>query len=105
MSHADTFWALADPYVAEPDGEKGTMMGFPCLRRGGEFVACTHRKSGALIVKLSAEMVQAHISAGRGESFAPAKRTFKEWLSVPPVLSESWGERLAEAWAFAGDGA
>ena len=101
MSDTDAFWALADVYVSEPDGEKGTMMGFPCLRRSGTFVACSHRKTGALIVKLSAERVAVHVASGAGEPFAPAKRVFKEWLSVPVAQSSTWEERLAEAWQLA----
>ena len=96
------FWTLAEPFLAREGVDKGTLMGFPCIRYAEKFVACPQHKDTALIAKLPKSRVAGLIAAGEGESFAPAKRVFKEWVRVPWAQRESWTARLEEAFAFAG---
>jgi hypothetical protein len=96
------FWTAAEPWLARAGVEKGTMMGFPCLRLEGAFFASVHKDGTHLIVKVDQARVAELVAAGAGESFAPNGRVFKEWVAVPTAMVASWPERLAEAYAFAG---
>jgi hypothetical protein len=103
MSPSDTlFWSLAEPWLSQDGVERATMMRYPCLRYRGAFVACVDAKDGALLVKLPRLEVLAHIEHGAGQSFAPAGRVFREWLSVPCALKDDWPLRLEQAFAHAG---
>ncbi|MCA9564053.1 MAG: hypothetical protein KC561_11225, partial [Myxococcales bacterium] len=88
--------------LSRPGCERSTMMGFPCLRRDGQFFACLHRTGESVIVKVSKDRVLALVAEDRGEHFAPNGRTFREWVAIPTELSATWAERLEEAWFFAG---
>lgn len=76
------------------------MMGFKCLRSDGAFFATLDHRSGALIVKLPAQRVQALIAEGIGEPFAPAGRVFKEWVSISTFGRSLWTRLLIEARTF-----
>lgn len=95
------FWTDAQPWLDKPDVEKGTMMGFPCLRRNKKFFASVHRDGSAMIVKLSAAQVIQCVIDGDGEPFAPNGRVFKEWLALPVAQCSSWPDFLAAAYRFA----
>ncbi len=96
--------ALFDELVGvmseEHGAERGTMMGFPCLRKDGNFFASANHRSGDLIVKLPKDRVLALIDAGEGEAFAPNGRTFKEWVSIPSRDADHWRALAEEALAF-----
>jgi hypothetical protein len=81
---------------------EGTIMKSRCLRVGEEFLALVDFKGSGLVVKLPKERVAALIEQGRGQSFAPAKKVFKEWLSVPELDREAWGSLLREGVEFVG---
>ena len=99
------FWDLAEAYLARDGIDQGTLMGFPCLRvRGAFFATCDHR-TGELIVKLPRTRVAELIDAGEGEPFAPAGRTFKEWLLVPERDEDRWRALVDEALSFVEAGA
>ncbi len=98
----ELFWELAEPLMAA-GAEKSTMMGFPCLRINGNFFACTDKDSGDLIVKLDASRVASLVGEGIGLEFAPAGRTFREWVQVPERNEALWDDLLAEAMAFVAD--
>lgn len=96
----DFFWSLAKRLLREKSVSEGTLMGFPCLREGGEFFgACDHR-TGDLFAKLPADRVSELIETGRGEPFAPAGRVFKEWVLVCERDEARWLALLEEARAF-----
>ena len=94
------FWKLADGMIDAGQATRGTMMGFPCLRVEGRFFASVERGSGNLIVKLPEARVGELIDGGVGKPFAPAGRTFREWVLLDEPDEEGWKARLAEARAF-----
>ena len=96
------FWALAEALLAAPAISEGTMMGFPCLRIEGQFFASVEHKGSRLVVKLPRTRVSELVEQGLGEPFAPAGRTFKEWIAIPYALAETWSTRMDEARAFVG---
>lgn len=89
-----------DALVAEGHAEWGTLMGFPCLRTGGAFFATARHDRPELVVKLPSGRVTELIEAGTGDPFAPAGRTFKEWIALPESSAGSWISLLDEARAF-----
>ena len=105
MDTFDLFWDLAkelrgvDPRIVE-----GTIMSSRCLRVGKEFLALHDRKGGGLVVKLPKERVLALIEEGTGEPFAPAKKVFKEWVSLPLPDRDVWRGLLLEGVAFVAKG-
>jgi hypothetical protein len=101
MTGEELFWQLAEPLLAEPAVTRSTMMGLPCLRLHGRFFASVDRGTQALLVKLPAGRVQALIAAGDGEPFAPAGRTFREWIALPRPDRRQWRTLLNEAMRFA----
>jgi len=63
---------VAVTLLAQPGVSPGTMMGFPCLR----------------------------ITAGVGKPFAPAGRTFREWVLVEDRDATRWAALMVEARTF-----
>jgi len=70
------------------------MMGYPCLRLGGDFSANWYSQRLRLIVKLDATTVTALIDADEAEPLAPAGRRFHEWAAIPSDRSASWNGLL-----------
>ena len=98
----DFFWEVSAAALARSDMATGTMMGFPCLRVSGAFFASCDHRSGDLIVKLPRHRVEQLIGAGAGEPFAPAGRTFREWVLIGDRDPARWAGLIDEARAFAG---
>lgn len=99
---SEQFWDIAQPLLLTGQADKGTMMGFPCLRVQGKFCASLEKDSGDLIVKLPAERVKALIEAGEAAPFAPNGRTFREWALLIGHDADQWEKMLQEAIAFVG---
>ena len=97
----ELYWDLAPEFLVRDDVDEGTIMGFPCLRVRGEFFATSHHRSGDLLIKIPAARVDALIDAGLGESFAPAGRPFKEWVTIETRDEDLWRGLLEEAYVFA----
>ena len=93
---------LTDDLLYDPAVGRSTMMGFPCVRRAGQFFGSFDHHTGALVVKLPRERVAELVATGEGDPFAPAGRTFREWVSIPQPDPERWRAILAEALEFAG---
>ena len=93
----EMFWELVEPMYADPAVQRSTMMGLPCVRVHGRFFASFDRRGDALLVKLPAERVGQLVTAGEGEPFAPAGRTFREWVALPRPDRRRWVGLLAEA--------
>ena len=64
------------------------MMGHPCVRLAGRFLASYDDKAGCLVVKLPRERVTELVENGQGDPFAPAGKVFREWVSIPTVDRE-----------------
>jgi hypothetical protein len=94
------FWALAERLLDEPLVSRSTMMGFPCLRLDGRFFASIDRNSNDLVVKLTAERVDALVSSGLGKVFAPNHRVFRQWVAIPTPHPDLWAGLMEEAKAF-----
>lgn len=101
MTGEELFWQLAEQMFSDRKVARSTMMGLPCLRYEGRFFAALDGKTQALLVKLPARRVGEVIGAGHGEPFAPAGRTFREWVALPQPDRRRWRALLAEAKAFA----
>lgn len=94
------FQSISEPFLNREDVEKGTMMGFPCLRVGGQFFASCDPKSGDLLIKLPASEVTRMVEAGEGSSFSPAGRTFREWVVVSERNESRWNALVNDALLF-----
>jgi hypothetical protein len=103
-SARDLYDELTDDLLYDPAIGRATMMGYPCVRLAGKFVASYDDKAGCLVVKLPRERVAELIEDGHGDPFAPAGRTFREWVSVSTTDRELWQTLLAEAVDFARQG-
>ena len=77
-------------------------MNGPGLRVGKEFLALVDFKGSGLVVKLPKARVSELIDDGVGQSFAPAGRVFKEWVSVPKPDRRRWRALLREGIEFVG---
>ena len=88
MDTHDLFWTLATELQAkDPRIVEGTIMSGRCLRVDKEFLALVDYKGSGLVVKLPKARVAEMIGQGKGQSFAPAGKVFKEWLSVPELVT------------------
>jgi hypothetical protein len=96
--------ALSDDLLYDPAIGRATMMGYPCLRLAGKFLASYDDKLGGLVVKLARERVLELVADGTGKPFAPAGKVFREWVSIPTVDRALWQALLAEAVDFARKG-
>jgi hypothetical protein len=92
---------LTDDLLYDPAIGRATMMGYPCVRLAGKFLASYDDKAGCLVVKLPRERVTELVEEGQGEPFAPAGKVFREWVSIPIVDRQLWQTLLAEAVGFA----
>ena len=97
---SDEFWDVAAPLLAEGLIDEGTIMGGRCVRSAGEFVAMPHHRGPGLVVKLSHDRVTELIDAGEGQPFAPAGRTFREWVLVEAFDEDRWRDLMRESVAF-----
>jgi hypothetical protein len=98
-SKTELFWDLVEP-MYDDHVTRSTMMGLPCVRVDGAFFASLDQRSGNLIVKLPTDRVSDLIQAGTGVPFAPAGRTFREWVAIPMEDEETWSALIAEARTF-----
>jgi hypothetical protein len=98
--HEERFWELAELFLVQPAVTRSTMMGLPCLRTSGQFVASFDRRTGDLLVKLPEARVDELVGAGKAHSFTPAGRRFRRWAVIPPTQRRAWSALLTEAVAF-----
>jgi hypothetical protein len=100
----DLYVELTDDLLYDPAIGRATMMGYPCVRLAGRFLASYDDKARCLVVKLPRQRVTELITNGDGDPFAPAGKVFGEWVSIPSVDRELWQTLLAEAVDFAQEG-
>ena len=95
------FWELIEELQHEdPRVEEGTIMSGRCARVAGEFLGLVDYKGSGMVVKLPKERVAELIEQGVGQPFAPAKKVFKEWVSVPKRDRRRWRALLRESKDF-----
>lgn len=92
---------LTDDLLYDPAIGRATMMGYPCVRLAGKFLASYDDRAECLVVKLPRERVADLVESGRGESFAPAGKVFREWVAIPEPDRGLWTTLLEEAVGFA----
>ena len=97
----DLYEELTDDLLYDPAVGRATMMGYPCVRLAGKFLASYDDTARCLVVKLPRERVTELVESGRGDPFAPAGRVFREWAAIPTVDRDLWQQLLAEAVDFA----
>ena len=100
----DLYDELTDDLLYDPAIGRATMMGYPCVRLAGRFLASYDDKAGCLVVKLPRDRVTELVESGHGDPFAPAGKIFREWVSIPTVDRSLWQAVLAEAVDFARQG-
>jgi hypothetical protein len=100
----DLYDDLTDDLLYDPAIGRATMMGYPCVRLAGRFLASYDDKAGRLVVKLPRDRVTELVESGHGDPFAPAGKVFREWVSIPTVDRSLWQAVLAEAVDFARQG-
>jgi len=100
----DLYDELTDDLHYDPAIGRATMMGYSCVRLAGKFPASYDDKAGCLVVNVPHRRVTELVRDGNGDSFAPAGKIFREWVSIPTVDRELWQTLLAEAVDFARQG-
>ena len=75
-------------------------MGGRCARVDGEFLGLVDDRGSGMVVKLPKERVTELIEQGVGRPFAPAKKVFREWVSVPKRDRRRWRSFLRESVEF-----
>ncbi|GAB3258268.1 hypothetical protein [Nocardioides dilutus] len=103
-SAADLYDELTDDLLYDPAVGRATMMGYPCVRLAGRFLASYDDRAGCLVVKLPRDRVTELVEIGTGDPFAPAGKVFREWVSISVVDRELWRNLLSEAVDFARQG-
>ena len=88
MTAEELFWDLVEPMYADPAVQRSTMMGLPCVRLDGRFFASLDRRTGALLVKLSAERVRQLIDASPAPHMV-TRPACSRYRSSPEALSRS----------------
>lgn len=99
----DLYDDLTDDLLYDPAVGRATMMGYPCVRLAGRFLASYDDRARCLVLKLPKDRVRELIEDGDGEAFAPAGKVFREWISIPTIDRDLWQTVLAEAVDFARD--
>jgi hypothetical protein len=97
----DLYDELTDDLLYDPAIGRATMMGYPCVRLAGRFLASYDDRSACLVVKLPSERVTELVDAGIGDPFAPAGKVFREWVAISTPDRDLWSGLLAEAVTFA----
>ena len=70
----DLYDELTDDLLYDPAIGRATMMGYPCVRLAGKFLASYDDKAGCLVVKLSRERVAELIEDGRRRAVRPRRQ-------------------------------
>jgi len=97
----DLYDELTDDLLYDPAIGRSTMMGYPCVRLAGRYLASYDGTVGQLVVKLPGDRVAELVRAGTGDEFSPAGKVFREWVAIPTIDRRLWQSLLTEAVAFA----
>lgn len=98
-SAEDRFASLAEALLADAGVSEGRMFGSQGLKVGGKVFAMLVKEQ--LVVKLSAERVEALVDAGVGDRFDPGHgRLMKEWIAIPSGTGVDWLALAREAKSY-----
>jgi hypothetical protein len=92
---------VVDKIIQEDDVTLSTMMGTPCLRYKGDFIAMMFEKEDSLIIKVSPDRVNELILEGNGNEFNFTKKRFKEWVLIPIDLEDKYESYIYESLKYA----
>ena len=92
---------IAFKFVHEHGAEISTMMGTPCLRYKGQFIAMMFDKEDALIIKVSEKSVNELIDREIGREFNFTKKRFKEWVLIPMKFHNEYEAHILAALNYA----
>ncbi len=92
---------LTDDLLYDPSIGRATMMGHPCVRLAGRFLASYDDTTRCLVVKLPHGRVLEFVENGDGDPFAPAGKVFREWVAITTIERDLWQSVLADAVDFA----
>jgi hypothetical protein len=95
----DLYDELTDDLLYDPAVGRATMMGYPCVRLAGTFLASYDDKARCLVVKLPRERVTELVESGHGDPFAPAGRVFREWAAIPTDDRDLWQHPSRKRWS------
>ena len=70
----DLYDELTDDLLYDPAIGRATMMGYPCVRLAGKFLASYDDKAGCLVVKLPRERVTELVEHGRRRPVRPRRQ-------------------------------
>ena len=101
MSDVMGYETAVQRILMEPGVERSTMMGTPCLRYRGAFIAMMFSKGDGLIIKVSPERVNELIDEGTGVEFNFTKKRFKEWVVIPLDYEDEYERYIREALTYA----
>lgn len=96
-----SYEAAVQRLLMEPGVERSTMMGTPCLRYCGAFIAMFFDKGNGMIIKVAPARVNALIAEGIGVEFNFTKKRFKEWVFIPLDFESEYESYIREALAYA----
>lgn len=101
MTPGQRYSDIVQAFVRRPGvTQHGRGFGSSALRVRGKMFA-TLSPSGAFVVKLPRQRVDALVAAGHGRPFEPGPgRVMKEWLELSPASGQNWASLAEEALAF-----
>ena len=96
-----TYQKLSTSFSRREGVAESTMMGSPCLRYKGEFIAMMFAREESLIVKLASERVNEIIASGDGNAFTFTKKRFNKWVLIPIEFEHKYADYLEQALQYA----
>ena len=86
-------YELTDDLLYDPAVGRATMMGYPCVRLAGRFLASYDDKAGHLVAEPpSPSGSPSSWAKAEAEPFAPAGKVFREWAPTAPGDRELWAD-------------
>jgi hypothetical protein len=76
------------------------MMGTPCLRYKGDFIAMMFEKEASFIIKVTDDWLNEIIENGEGTKFNFTKKKFKEWVLIPSEFEKMYKGYVLEALVY-----
>jgi len=97
INSEEQLWVLAEPLLQQAGVTRSTMTGSSSLRLDGDLFATIDHHTGNLVIKLNEQRVSVLLENGEALPFAPTRRRFREWASIPHRQQPRWASLLDEA--------